>query len=96
MKPELCLYIAGDDAVSQSAVANFRRIVNECGPQVDARVVDVVERPELARELRIMATPILVRLAPPPVRKVLGDLQDTARVITVLGLNSDEVPGEQQ
>jgi circadian clock protein KaiB len=88
MKSELRLYIAGEDAISQSAVANFRQIVKQCPGELGAEVIDIEADPVAARAMRVMATPMLVRMAPAPVRKVIGDLSDTTRVLSALGLET--------
>lgn len=90
MKRELRLYIAGDDAISRSAIANFNRIIEGMDAFLDTKVVDIVDSPESARSMRIMATPTLVRVSPKPIRKVIGDLTDKQRVMTVLGLQPPE------
>jgi circadian clock protein KaiB len=53
-------------------------------------VVDVVERPELAEQERIIATPTVVRRAPPPTRRVIGDLSDLRLTALSLGLPDPE------
>lgn len=86
MKQVVRLFIAGDDAVSRSAIANLERLAETCGADVETSIVDIVEDPAAARAWRILATPVLVRVLPEPRRKVIGDLADTARVMSVLGL----------
>ena len=49
-------------------------------------VIDLRERPEIAEEERILATPLLVRVSPEPVRRLVGDLSDAERVVWTLGL----------
>lgn len=90
MKQELRLYVAGDDFVSRSAVSNLGRIADEIGPNVHVSVIDIVETPESLSEMRVLATPMLVRLSPGPVCKVVGDLADIPRVLAVLGIQSNE------
>jgi circadian clock protein KaiB len=54
-------------------------------------VVDVRERPELAEEDRILATPTLVRRTPEPMRKIIGDLSDIGRVMSGLDIEGKHV-----
>lgn len=85
------LYVAGQTARSQAAEANLRAL---CGSRLpngyELEVVDITRDPGIAEELRILATPVVVRIAPPPVRRAIGDLSDHRRAAHVLGL-PDEV-----
>ena len=85
----LKLYITGQNPRSQRAVMNLRRI---CDAQPDfeyeLEIIDVLKTPEVAEEHRIMATPTLIKELPPPVRRIIGDLTDTERVL--LGLDVEE------
>lgn len=79
----LKLYIAGQTPRSQQAIANLRRICDEVFPagQYELTIVDVLERPELAEKVKILATPTLIKELPPPTRRVIGDLSDKNKVI---------------
>jgi circadian clock protein KaiB len=82
------LYITGQTPKSEIAVANLRRICTTWfGSQCQITVVDVLEQPEIAEQDHIMATPTLVKLYPPPVQRVIGDLSDQERVRISLGLS---------
>ncbi len=82
----LRLYVAGQTGKAIAAFANLKTI---CEEQLEGRyeieVVDLLENPKLAREDQIVALPTLVRRLPPPLRKIIGDLSDTERVL--IGLN---------
>jgi circadian clock protein KaiB len=84
---ELRLYIAGQTARSLAALANLQRI---CDEHLEGRyriqVIDLLERPQLARGDQILAIPTLVRKLPPPIRKLVGDLSNTERVLVGLDL----------
>jgi circadian clock protein KaiB len=84
---ELRLYVAGQTARSLTALANLKRI---CDEHLEGRyrleVVDLLEHPQLARGDQILALPTLVRKLPPPIRKLVGDLSDTERVLVGLEL----------
>jgi circadian clock protein KaiB len=84
---ELRLYVAGDTPKSQRAIANLRGLADASLP-VGHRfeIIDLLEYPELAARDQILAIPTLVRLSPLPVRKVIGDLSSTQRVLDGLGI----------
>ena len=81
------LYVAGRTVRSREAETNLRFL---CEAQVPGRyefeVVDANERPDLAEEARILATPTVVRLTPLPVLRVIGDLSDQIRAAAGLGI----------
>ncbi|GHJ34896.1 circadian clock KaiB family protein [Streptomyces sp. TS71-3] len=84
------LYVAGQSERSSAAEANLRALAGERLPGgYELEVVDVVARPGLAEEQRILVTPTVVRLLPLPQLRVIGDLSDPPRVANALGL-----PGE--
>ena len=86
-KPLLQLYITGLTPRSQRAIGNLRRICEEeLGGRYEMVVIDVLERPQLAEDERILVTPTLVKSLPLPVRRVVGDLSDTHRVLAGLDL----------
>ena len=84
---ELRLYVAGQTAKSLLAFANLKRI---CEEHLDGKykieVVDLTKNPELAKGDQIFALPTLVRKLPEPVRKIIGDLSNTERVLVGLDL----------
>lgn len=81
------LYVAGQTERSQAAEANLRVVCESLLPGgYDLEVIDAVEQPGLAEEQRILATPTVLRLAPPPQRRVIGDLSDHRRTARALGL----------
>ena len=83
----LRLYVAGQTPRSLTALANLKAI---CEQHLEGRscieVIDLLEDPERARADQVFALPTLVRKQPPPVRKILGDLSDTERVLAGLEL----------
>jgi circadian clock protein KaiB len=77
----LKLYIAGRSPRSERAILNLRRICEEqLEGQYDLVIIDVLERPELAEDEKILATPTLIKQLPPPLRRIIGDLSDTEKV----------------
>ena len=88
IKPVLRLYISGQTPNSERAVANLRRICDEhFNGDCDLDVIDVLQRPEVAEEKRIFATPTLVKESPVPTRRVIGDLTEIAKVLSGLDLD---------
>ena len=84
---ELRLYVAGRTPKALGAFANLRRICEEHlagGYRID--VIDLSVDPHLARGDQILAIPTLVRRLPTPVRKIIGDLSNTERVLVGLEL----------
>lgn len=81
----LKLYVAGQTPRSVAAIANLRRICEEnVAGRYTIEVIDLIERPQLARDDQIFAIPTLVRQIPVPMRKIIGDLSDTERVLVGL------------
>ncbi len=84
---ELRLYIAGRTPRAERALANLKRICEEhLAGTYHIEVIDLLQEPRLARGDQIVAVPTLVRKLPVPVRKIIGDLSDTERVLVGLDL----------
>jgi circadian clock protein KaiB len=81
------LYVAGDGQNSARAIANLTAL---CHDRLEGRhhieVIDVFGHPHRALADGIVMTPTLVRLEPEPIRRVIGTLQETERVVAALGL----------
>ena len=83
----LRLYVAGQTPKSIAAFANLKKICEEhLKGQYTIEVIDLVENPKLAKGDQILAIPTLVRKLPPPIRKIIGDLSNTERVLVGLNL----------
>ena len=83
----LKLYITGQTPRSERAIANLRRICDEeLKGQYEMMIIDILERPQLAEDETILATPMLIKQLPPPLRRIIGDLSDTEKVILGLDL----------
>lgn len=84
----LKLYIAGRTPRTEQAVANIEDICSSGDLQENYQlvVIDVLERPQLAENERILATPTLVKELPPPLRRVVGDLSNRDQVLVGLDL----------
>ena len=88
---ELRLYVAGASPKSLRALANLKQLCEESlAPGYVIEVVDLVEQPQLAAGDEIIAVPTLVRRLPAPMRKIIGDLSDSERVVVGLQLMSKE------
>jgi circadian clock protein KaiB len=83
----LRLYVAGQTPKSITAFANLKKICEEnLAGQYNIQVIDLLENPQLARGDQILAIPTLVRKLPVPIRKIIGDLSNTERVLIGLDL----------
>jgi len=90
---QLRLYVAGQTPKSLAAFSNLKKI---CEYHLRGRyrieVIDLAERPQLSKGDQILAIPTLVRKLPEPVRKIIGDLSDTERVLVGLDLRAASPP----
>ena len=83
----LRLYIAGHTPNSIAAIANLKKICEDkLKGKYRIEVVDLLEKPQLAKGDQIIAIPTLVRKLPPPVKKIIGSLAKTESVIVGLDL----------
>lgn len=84
---ELRLYVAGQSPRSVRALENLRRVCDEhLAGRYRVEVIDLLANPGLARGDEIVAVPTLVRKLPEPIRRIIGDLSDTERVLVGLQL----------
>src|SRR5512139_4211229 len=82
---ELRLYVAGQTPKSLVAFANLKKICEEhLKGKYHIEVVDLLKSPQLAKGDQILALPTLVRRLPPPIKKIIGDLSNTLRVLVGL------------
>jgi circadian clock protein KaiB len=83
----LRLYVAGQTPNSMTAFANLQKICKEhLAGRFDIEVVDLLESPQLAKGDQILAIPTLVRKLPPPLKKIIGDLSNTEKVLVGLDI----------
>src|SRR5690348_17477743 len=86
-KWRLRLYVAGNTPNSVAAFANLKEICEvHLGGKYQIEVVDLLRQPQLAAGDQIVAVPTLVRKLPTPVKKIIGDLSNTERVLVGLDL----------
>ena len=87
---QLRLYVAGQTPKSLRAFENLKHICEEhLAGQYHLEVIDLLKQPKLAREDQILAIPTVVRKLPPPLRKLIGDLSNTERVLVGLQLKAN-------
>lgn len=85
----LQLFITGTSARSARAIVNIRRICEEHLREGYAlEVIDIVQQPALARREQLVAAPTLIKQSPPPVRRFIGDLSQTDRILEGLDLRT--------
>lgn len=83
----LRLYVAGQNPRSRRAFDNLKALCEtHLAGRYDIEIIDLLENPTLARGDQIVAVPTLVRKLPEPVRKIIGDLSNTERVLVGLDL----------
>ena len=85
----LRLYVAGQTPKSVAAIANIRKLCDEyLAGRYNIAIIDLMKDPALAQHHQIVAVPTLIRELPEPIRRIIGDLSNTQRVL--LGLDIDE------
>lgn len=85
----LRLYVAGQTPKSITAFANLKKICNEhLAGKYQIEVVDLLKNPQLAKGDQIIAIPTLVRKLPTPIKKIIGDLANTERVLVGLDIRA--------
>lgn len=83
----LTLYISGTSPRSSAALLNIQSLCDgELKGQVELQVVDIHDHPEVLSEERIVAIPTLIKRLPPPLRRIIGDLNDKQRLLLSLDL----------
>ena len=84
---DLRLYVVGNSPKSSRAIANLKAICEAyLKDHYSLTVVDLYVHPERAKDDQIVVAPTLIRQSPLPVRRLIGDLSDTGRVLNVLEL----------
>ena len=90
----LRLYVTGNTLRSTRAVDNARRLLEtHAAGRFELEVIDIYLHPEAAVAAQIIAAPTLVKLRPGPLRRVIGDLSDSAKVLAALGVIVSNVAG---
>ena len=95
----LRLYVSGSSGRSLRAIHNLKKLCEEHLPNdYDLEVIDIYENPRAAREEQIIAAPTLVKKLPTPLRKFVGDLSNTQKILVGLDIyerrdSTDELNG---
>jgi circadian clock protein KaiB len=91
---DLRLYVAGQAPRSLAAFANLKQLCDlHLAGKYKIEVIDLMKKPQLARDDEVIAIPTLVRRLPQPIRKIIGDLCDTQRTLRGLDLFVNEGNG---
>ena len=87
----LHLYVAGMGPKSVKAIENIKRICEEYMPgRYQLEVIDIYQYPIFAKDGQIVAAPTLIKELPPPLRKIIGSMSDTERVLVGMDLKSKD------
>ncbi len=90
----LRLFVAGMTLRSRRTIETLRRIcIDRLDGCYELEIVDIYQQQDLAEANQIVAAPTLLKLSPPPQRRIIGDLSDEARLLRGLGLAPAEAPG---
>lgn len=86
-KYQLQLFVTDETITTKQAVTNIQRICGELlADRYELTIIDVLENPQAAEDAKILATPTLVKVSPPPTRRIVGDLSNTEKVLIALDL----------
>lgn len=84
----LSLYVAGGTPRSLRAIANTRALCEEYLPgQCALEVIDIYQQPSVAEEAELVAIPMLIKKSPAPARRFIGDMSDTERILSGMGVS---------
>jgi len=87
----LRLYVTGSTPKSMTAIANIKKICEEnLKGRYVLEVIDLYQQPQLAKGHQIIAVPTLIKEIPPPIRRIIGDLSDTEKVLVGLDLRKSD------
>ena len=87
----LRLYVAGQTPKSLAAITNLRRVCDgHLAGRFSIEVVDLMKNPQLAAGDQILAVPTLVRRLPEPLKRIIGDLSNTERVLVGLDIRQEQ------
>jgi len=85
----LILYVVGQSPKSVNAIANIKKICEEnLQGRYELEVIDLYQQPHRAQDEQIIAVPTLIRKIPLPLRRIIGDLSDTERVLVGMDIRS--------
>jgi circadian clock protein KaiB len=88
----LRLYVTGMTPRSTRAISAVRSVCEEfLAGRYDLEIIDVYQQPNLIRDQQVFATPTLVKVGPKPLRRMIGDMSNRARLMSGLGLSPENV-----
>ena len=91
----LKLYVTGLTSRAKRAIINLQQIHQEyLQEKYRIEIIDILEKPQLAEDEKILATPTLIKSLPPPIRRIIGDLSDKEKVL--FGLDIIEIDQEHK
>ena len=84
----LRLFVAGASSISMKAINNLQAILDEyLKDKYDLEIIDIHQQPLLVKEENIFAVPLLIKKIPVPIKRLVGDMSDKAKVLRGLGLD---------
>jgi len=90
---QMKLYVTGATPRSRQAISNLRRLCDQYLPHgYELEVIDVYQKPELARKGQIIAAPTLVKMMPQPLRKFIGDMSNKQHLLAGLDISPTAIP----
>lgn len=94
----LRLYVAGQTPKCLAAIANLQEICRHHleGYQYEVQLIDLWEQPQLAKGDQIVAVPTLIRRLPPPLKRIIGDLSNTEKVLVGLDIRPVRETGDER
>ena len=96
-KPLLKLFITGLTPKAKRAIENLQHVCEEeLNGDFEMKVIDVLENPQLAEDEKILVTPTVVKVLPAPIRRIIGDLSDSEKVLIGLDLVSMRGQNKQE
>ncbi|OGP49699.1 MAG: circadian clock protein KaiB [Deltaproteobacteria bacterium RBG_13_43_22] len=96
-KFKLRLYVTGKTPKSERAIANLKEICEkELKGLYELQIIDVLEHPQLAEDEKILATPTLIKDLPPPLKRIIGDLSNSEKVLLGLDLSPCSSPNDRK
>lgn len=96
-KFKLRLYVTGKTSKSERAISNLKEICErDLKGLYELQIIDVLEKPQLAENEKILATPTLIKDLPPPLKRIIGDLSNSEKVLLGLDLSPVSDSDEQK
>ena len=90
-KYDLALYILDHTPLSKRAMSNLKKLIEDSkvDEKFNVEIIDISDKPELAEQEKIMATPVLIKNLPEPAQRLIGDLSDNEKVLLSLDIDPE-------